>query len=99
MVTEESVYEAIKEIIDPEIGINIVDMGLIYEVDIDDTTVDITMTLTSPGCPAGGQIVNGTQHVTQQLEGVDEVNVQVVWTPRWTPELMSEEAKDELGIF
>ncbi|MXV76997.1 metal-sulfur cluster assembly factor [Candidatus Poribacteria bacterium] len=99
MVTEESVYEAIKEIIDPEIGINIVDMGLIYEVDIDDTTVDITMTLTSPGCPAGGQIVNGTQHVTQQLEGVEEVNVQVVWTPRWTPELMSEEARDELGIF
>ena len=99
MVTEDSVFEAIKEIIDPEIGINIVDMGLIYEVDIDDTTVDITMTLTSPGCPAGGQIVNGTQHVTQQLEGVEEVNVQVVWTPRWTPELMSEEARDELGIF
>ena len=99
MVTEESVYEVIKEIIDPEIGINIVDMGLIYEVDIDDTTVDITMTLTSPGCPAGGQIVNGTQHVTQQMDGVEEVNVSVVWTPRWTPEMMSEEAKDELGIF
>ena len=99
MVTEESVYEAIKEIIDPEIGINIVDMGLIYEVDIDDTTVDITMTLTSPGCPAGGQIVNGTQHVTQQMDGVEEVNVSVVWTPRWTPEMMSEDAKDELGIF
>ncbi|MYF97960.1 DUF59 domain-containing protein [Candidatus Poribacteria bacterium] len=99
MVTEESVFEAIKEIIDPEIGINIVDMGLIYEVEIDDTTVDITMTLTSPGCPAGGQIVNGTQHVTQQMEGVEEVNVSVVWTPRWTPEMMSEEARDELGIF
>ena len=99
MVSEESVLESIKEIIDPEIGINIVDMGLIYDVDIDDTTVDITMTLTMPGCPAGGQIVNGTQHVTQQMDGVEEVNVNVVWTPRWTPELMSEEAKDELGIF
>ena len=67
MVSEESVLETIKEnIIDPEIGINIVDMGLIYGVDINDTTVDITMTLTSPGCPAGGQIVNGAQHVTQQ---------------------------------
>ena len=99
MVTEESIYEAIKEIIDPEIGINIVDMGLIYDVDINETTVDITMTLTSPGCPAGGQLVNGTQHVTQQLDGVEEVNVSVVWTPRWTPELMSEDAKDELGIF
>ena len=99
MVTEESVLESIKEIIDPEIGINIVDMGLIYGVDIDDTTVDITMTLTSAGCPAGGQIINGTQHVTQQMDGVEEVNVSVVWTPRWTPEMMSEDAKDELGIF
>ena len=99
MVSEESVLEKIKEIIDPEMGINIVDMGLIYEVDIDDTTVDIKMTLTSPGCPAGGQIINGAQHVTQQLDGVEEVNIEVVWNPRWTPELMSEDAKDELGIF
>jgi len=99
MVTEEIVFEAIKQIIDPEVGINIVDMGLIYGIDINDDTVDVTMTLTSPGCPAGGQLVNGTQSVTQQLDGVDEVNVNVVWTPRWTPEMMSEEAKDELGIF
>ena len=99
MITEDTVFEAVKEIIDPEVGINIVDMGLIYGVDIEDETVNITMTLTSPGCPAGGQLVNGTQHVTQQLEGVEEVNVNVVWTPRWTPEMMTEEAKDELGIF
>ena len=99
MVTEEVVFNAVKEIIDPEVGINIVDMGLIYGVDIEDETVNITMTLTSPGCPAGGQLINGTQHVTQQLEGVDEVNINVVWTPRWTPEMMTEEAKDELGIF
>ena len=99
MVSEASVLEKIKEIIDPEIGINIVDMGLIYGVDINDTTVDITMTLTSPGCPAGGQIINGTQHVTQQMDGVNEVNVNVVWTPRWNMEMMSEDAKDELGIF
>lgn len=99
MVTEDSVFDAVKEIIDPEVGINIVDMGLIYGVDIEDETVNITMTLTSPGCPAGGQLINGTQHVTQQLEGVEEVNINVVWTPRWTPEMMTEEAKDELGIF
>lgn len=99
MVTEDAVFDAVKEIIDPEVGINIVDMGLIYGVDIEDETVNITMTLTSPGCPAGGQLINGTQHVTQQLEGVEEVNINVVWTPRWTPEMMTEEAKDELGIF
>ena len=57
------------------------------------------MTLTSPGCTAGGQIVNGIQHVTQQLDGVDEVNIDVVWPPRWTMEMMSEDGKDELGIF
>lgn len=99
MVTEDAVFNAVKEIIDPEVGINIVDMGLIYGVDIEAETVNITMTLTSPGCPAGGQLINGTQHVTQQLEGVEEVNINVVWTPRWTPEMMTEEAKDELGIF
>jgi metal-sulfur cluster biosynthetic enzyme len=99
MITEDAVFEAVKEIIDPEVGINIVDMGLIYGVDIDDETVNITMTLTSPGCPAGGQLINGTQHVAQQLDGVKEVNVNVVWTPRWTAEMMTEEAKDELGIF
>jgi len=99
MLTEETVLETIKQIIDPEVGISIVDMGLIYGVDIHDKTVDVTMTLTSPGCPAGGQIVNGIQHVTQQLDGVDEVNIDVVWTPRWTMEMMSEDGKDELGIF
>jgi metal-sulfur cluster biosynthetic enzyme len=99
MITEDAVFEAVKEIIDPEVGINIVDMGLIYGVDIEDDTVNITMTLTSPGCPAGGQLINGTQHVAQQLDGVKEVNVNVVWTPRWTAEMMTEEAKDELGIF
>ena len=99
MVSEETVLENLKQIIDPEVGINIVDMGLIYGVDIKEETVGITMTLTSPGCPAGGQLVNGTQHVTQQLEGIDEVNIDVVWTPPWTPEMMTDDAKDELGIF
>jgi metal-sulfur cluster biosynthetic enzyme len=99
MVAEETVLENLKQIIDPEVGINIVDMGLIYGVDIKEETVGITMTLTSPGCPAGGQLVNGTQNVTQQLEGVDEVNIDVVWTPPWTPEMMTDDARDELGIF
>ena len=99
MVSEETVLETIKQIIDPEIGINIVDMGLIYGVDINDTTVDIKMTLTSMGCPAGGQIINGAQQVTQQIDGIDEVNVNVVWSPPWNMEMMSDDAKDELGLF
>ena len=99
MVTEEIVLEQIKQIIDPDIGLNIVVMGLIYGVDINDDIVNITMTLTSPGCPAAPQLLNGSQTVVQQLDGVEEVNVNVVWTPPWDPEMMSEEAKDELGIF
>ena len=92
MVTEEIVLEQIKQIIDPDIGLNIVDMGLIYGVDINDDIVNITMTLTSPGCPAAPQLLNGSQTVVQQLDGVEEVNVNVVWTPPWDPEMMSEEA-------
>ena len=91
--------EQIKQVIDPDVGLNIVDMGLIYGVDINDDIVNITMTLTSPGCPAAPQLLNGSQTVVQQLDGVEEVNINVVWTPRWDPEMMSEEAKDELGIF
>ena len=68
-------------------------------MDINDDIVNITMTLTSPGCPAAPQLLNGSQTVVQQLDGVEEVNVNVVWTPPWDPEMMSEEAKDELGIF
>ena len=99
MITEEIVLEQIKQVIDPDVGLNIVDMGLIYGVDINDDIVDITMTLTSPGCPAAPQLLNGAQTVVQQLDGVEEVNINVVWTPPWDPEMMSEEAKDELGIF
>ena len=99
MVSKETVMEQLKEIIDPEVGVNIVDMGLIYEVKIEEENVDVEMTLTSPSCPAGPQLVNGSQAVVQQLDGVESVNVHVVWEPRWTPELMSEAAKDELGIF
>lgn len=99
MISEEKVYEQLKQIIDPEVGISIVDMGLIYGVDVDGDTVNVTMTLTSPGCPVGGQIINSSQLIVQQLDGVEEANVHVVWTPRWTPEMMSEDGKDELGIF
>ena len=99
MITEEIVLEQIKQVIDPDVGLNIVDMGLIYGVDINDDIVDITMALTSPGCPAAPQLLNGSQTVVQQLDGVEEVNINVVWTPPWDPEMMSEEAKDELGIF
>lgn len=100
-ITQESAYEAMKEVIDPEIGVNIVDLGLVYGVEVDDTNnVDVTMTLTSMGCPLGPVIIRDIQNaVTGVDESVGEVNVRVVWSPPWSVEMMSEDAKDELGIW
>jgi len=100
-ITPEAVYESMKEVIDPEIGVNIVDLGLVYGVDIDDqNNVEVTMTLTSMGCPLGPIIIRDIQNaVTSDIEGVGEVNVRIVWSPPWSIEMMSEDAKDELGIW
>jgi metal-sulfur cluster biosynthetic enzyme len=77
-----------------------VDLGLVYDVTIEGKRVDVTMTLTSPACPYGPELINGAKMVPMELEGVDEVEVQVVWTPPWDPDtMMTEEGKDALGIF
>jgi metal-sulfur cluster biosynthetic enzyme len=99
MLDQETIYDALKTITDPEVGINIVDMGLIYGLEIEDRKVDVYMTLTSPGCPAGPQILSQVDTAVRDLDGVDEVDVNVVWSPPWTPDMLSDEAKDELGIF
>lgn len=92
-------YDALKQIYDPEVGINIVDMGLIYSLEVEDSKVDLTMTLTSPGCPAGPQILSQVDGALKALDGVDDVDIKVVWSPPWTPDMLSEEARDQLGIF
>ncbi|RIK41186.1 MAG: hypothetical protein DCC55_12670 [Chloroflexi bacterium] len=100
--TSEEVFEVLRaNVRDPELMMNVVDLGLIYGVDItDNKTVEITMTLTSPGCPAGPQIITDVQRETHNaFPDVDEVNVHLTWTPFWTPERMSDEAKEELGIY
>ena len=99
MPDETTVYEALKQIYDPEVGINIVDMGLIYSLNIDGDNVDITMTLTSPGCPVGPQILGEVDSVVKGLGGVENVDIKVVWSPPWSPDMLSEEARDQLGIF
>jgi metal-sulfur cluster biosynthetic enzyme len=99
MPDETTVYDALKQIIDPEVGINIVDMGLIYSLAIDDDNVDITMTLTSPGCPAGPQILGQIDSAVKGLGDVENVDIKVVWSPPWSPDMLSEEARDQLGIF
>jgi metal-sulfur cluster biosynthetic enzyme len=101
VITQEAAFEAMKSVYDPEIGVNIVDHGLVYDVSVVETSnVDVTMTLTSMGCPLGPIIIRDIQNaVTGIDDGVGEVNVRIVWSPPWSVEMMSEDAKDELGIW
>jgi metal-sulfur cluster biosynthetic enzyme len=105
MITEDMVRTALKNVYDPEIGLDIVNLGLIYNVDVEDSgkTVNVDMTLTTPACPAGPQIIEQARREIHALKDVfkdlDQVNINLVWTPFWNPSLMSEEAREELGFF
>lgn len=103
-LTEDHVREALKQVIDPELFVNIVDLGLVYSIDVTTdeagkSSVAIEMTMTSPMCPAGPQLVGDSKSFVSKLEGVEQVDVKVVMDPPWTPEKMTEEARDQLGIF
>lgn len=89
---------ALFEVIDPELGINIMDLGLIYDVQVEDNHASVTMTLTTPGCPLHDSITNGVKFRLQQIEGIDEVTVDLVWEPAWTPDKMSDKAKAKLSF-
>jgi metal-sulfur cluster biosynthetic enzyme len=97
MVDEEDVIEALSNVIDPELGLDFVELGLIYDVAIDGGTVAITFTLTTPACPIGPQVSEQMQEFVGEIEGVEEVVPNMVFTPPWTPEKMSEDAKFALG--
>ncbi len=100
MITQEQVFERIRPVKDPEIGLSVVDLGLIYSVDIKDDMVTIKMTLTSPGCPYGPQIISAVKSVASGIEGVKSAGIDLVWSPPWNPYTMcSEDAKMQLGIF
>src|SRR5215831_820369 len=93
------VREALRNVHDPELGINIVDLGLVYGVDISDTTVHVTYTLTTMGCPIGPLIEAEIRQFVEGIDGVDTVEAEMVVRPPWSPEMMSEEAKAALGFF
>ena len=98
--TRDDVREGLKTVYDPEIGINVVDLGLVYDADIaENGDVLVTMTLTSLGCPLGPVIVQEVTGALKDLPGIGNVDVKLVWSPPWSPDAMSEEAKDELGIW
>ncbi|MEO8232551.1 MAG: metal-sulfur cluster assembly factor [Ignavibacteriota bacterium] len=98
MANKEELLEVLKGVIDPEIGINIVDLGLVYEVESAEDTNTITMTLTTPGCPMHNSITAWVENVVKHLEPEKKVIVNLVWEPQWTPDKMTREAKSELGF-
>ncbi len=103
-ITEEAVREELKRVIDPELFVNIVDLGLIYQVDVQEVEdgkddVRIEMTMTSPMCPAGPQLISQCRLFVSQMSGVRNVDVKIVMSPPWTPDCMTEDARDQLGIF
>ncbi|MGN6717380.1 MAG: metal-sulfur cluster assembly factor [Candidatus Binatia bacterium] len=98
MITKEQVYEALQECYDPEIPVNIVDLGLVYDVEIDGGKVAVKMTLTAPGCGMGTMIAADAKQRIIALEGVEDATVDLVWDPPWNPSMINEEAKQRLGI-
>ena len=97
---QEQIVAALKGVYDPEIPVNIYDLGLIYKVDISETgSVNINMTLTAPGCPVAETFPGIVEQTVESVDGVSEAHVELVWDPPWTMEMMTEEAKLELGLM
>lgn len=103
-ISEEIIREELKKVIDPELFVNIIDLGLVYEVTVAETpeaksNISIQMTMTSPMCPAGPQMIANSKQVLSAVEGVGEVEIKIVLDPPWSPDRMTDEARDQLGIF
>lgn len=97
-VSEDQVKLALRRVKDPELNLNIVDLGLIYGIRVDGSTVNVDMTLTSPACPSGPEIVEGVEREVQEIEGIDQVQTNIVWTPFWTPERIEPRVRAYLGL-
>lgn len=98
MTTKEAVLDALKGVIDPELGLSIIDLGLVYKVDVEEGQVRVEMTLTNPRCPLAGHIAERARKVVEALSGIKGATVELVWDPPWTPERISEEARRRLGF-
>jgi len=97
MVTKEEVIATLRKCYDPEIPINIVDLGLVYDVNIEGDQIGVKMTLTAPGCPASAYISQDVKRKLEAMSGVVKANVVIVWEPPWSPDMMSETAKKQFG--
>jgi metal-sulfur cluster biosynthetic enzyme len=98
MPSVDDVEEALSNVIDPELGLDFVELGLVYEIEVDGGEVNITFTLTSPGCPIGPQVTEQMKEFVGELDGVEQVVPTMTFSPPWTPERMSEDAKFALGF-
>ena len=98
LLNEEQIYEALRDVYDPEIPVNIVDLGLVYGVDIEESDVKVKMTLTFAGCGMGPYIAQQAEWRIAEIDDVDDVEVDIVFEPPWNPEMISEEGKKELGF-
>ncbi len=96
--TRDDVFEALRTVYDPEIPVNVVDLGLIYDIQVKESDVYVQMTLTFPGCGMGPYIGQQAEWAIQEIDGVDEVQIEMVFDPPWSPDLISEEARNQLGI-
>ena len=96
--TEEDVYEALEEVIDPELGLDFVSLGLVYDVEIEGPEAFVTFTLTTPACPIGPQVTEQIEEFVGEVPGVEQVRPHMTFDPPWTPEKMSEDAKFALGF-
>lgn len=97
-VTEEQVFDALRVVEDPELGMDVVDLGLVYDVRVEEGAVTVTYSLTSMGCPAGAMIEEQMREVVGAMDGVESVVTDLTWTPPWSPEMMSDDAKFVLGF-
>jgi metal-sulfur cluster biosynthetic enzyme len=98
MPTKEEVFQVLRQVEDPELGMDIVDLGLVYDVEVEDGKVKVIHSLTSMGCPVGPMIQEQIDQMTRTVPGVEDVEVELTWDPPWTPEKMSEDAKFILGF-
>jgi len=97
-LTGDAVRQTLRTVKDPELNLNIIDLGLVYDVDVEDGNVRIQMTLTSPGCPAGPQIMNDIHKTLGAMDGVQDVDIEIVWEPYWTPEKIEPKIRAMMGF-
>jgi len=99
MIDQESLVSALRTVKDPELNVNVVDLGLVYSIQTREAEVEVEMTLTSPACPAGPEILRGAVTALEKVEGVTKANVKLVMSPPWSPDRMTDAARGELGFF